>query len=360
MKKIILMGALLFASSFMFAYNPPLGGENIFKLTNPTLLGGGASATGGPFNEVIPESICFNPALTGWEQRNTVNAAASILIDSDDTDGCSETGWGIQLGWIFPNKWCVVSIAAEGIFCNNIGLDIGKEAVLHLGLAKDINENISIGLNGYFGYFFEDGADYIVGADLGFIYKFERLGFLKNPRVGISLLNMGKPLSGDYNVVGIDGTKDGTSYPGIFTPRLSFSADLFSVGSFEHRLTGAFNVDASFPTFQNAVFEMAFGLSYNNMVNLTVGWEANVREIAASKKVSWPSVGLGLHFVISSGDSKDTWEQNELLPAVAWQNLYNGIQDISIGATMYIGMTDNEAPEIYLWGEKLEADDSEE
>ena len=357
MKRILAAGAMLLTVAMLFAYNPPAGGENIFKLSNPSLLGGAASATGGPFNELVPGSIAYNPALTAFEQRPAINAAASFLIDAD---GNADLGWGFQAGAVIPNKWMVFTASVEGIFCDNPDLNIGKQTVAHLGLSKEIAENISIGLNGYFGYFFGDGADFILGADLGILFSFERFGFLKNPRIGVSLLNMGKPLSSSYSVTGIDGTTNDISYPGIFTPRLSFAADLFSLGTFKNRFTGSFSVDASFPTFQNAVFDVAMGFSYNNLINLTVGWDADVRQIAVTKKASWPSVGLGLHLVISSGDSKDSWAQNEFTPSVAWQNLYGSVHDVSFGATMYIGMTDDEAPEVYLWGEQLNFENTED
>ncbi len=354
MKKILAASAMFFASAMLFAYNPPLAGENIFKLSNPVLSSGGASASGGPFGDVVPGSIAYNPALTAAEQRTAINAAASFLIDTDSDRGF---GWGFHAGAIFPNKWMVFTAAAEGVFSSAPCLDVGKQATIHLGLSKEITDSISIGLNGYFGYFFGDGADFIIGADLGFLYSTESLGFLKNPRIGVSILNMGKPLSGDYAVGGINGSSSGTSYPAIFTPRLSFAAEIFSLGSFKNRFTGAFSVDAYFPTFQNAVFDLAFGISYNKIVNLTLGWEANVREIAETKKASWPSVGLGLHLVISSGDTKESREQNEFIPAASWQNLYGSVHNIGVGATMYIGMTDDEAPEVYLWGEQITMDD---
>lgn len=351
MKKIIAMGAALLAASFVFAYNPPIGGENIFKLSNPTSLGGNASASGGPFKEVVPGSIFYNPAITSDEQRTVLNLSASILIDTDKSDGSSDLGWGFQTGVIVPSKYLVFTAAAQGMFVNNPGLDLGKEVSAHLGVAKDITENLSVGINGYFGYFFGDEGDFIAGADIGVLYKFDRLGFMKDARLGVSVLNMGKPLSDKYKVKGLYGT-DGTSYPSIFTPRLSFAAEVFSLGNFKNNFKGAFSVDGYFPTFQNAVCDLAFGVSYNDFANLTIGWEANVREIAETKKVTWPSVGLNLHFVISSGSKKSDMEENEFIPSIAWQNLYGGIQDISVGTTMYFGMTDNEAPKIILWDDE--------
>lgn len=352
MKKILAVGALLFAFTNVFAYNPPVNGEKIYELTNPTFLGGGSSAVGGPFNEVVPESITFNPALVASEQRTTVNVSAGFLIDSKSEDGCSNFGWGLQAGSIQPNKFFVLSIAAEALFIDNPALDVKNHLSARVGLSKEINDNISIGLDGYFGYFFSDNPDFIVGADLGVLFSFEKLGFFKEPKIGVSLLNMGKKLN-DIGVVGLDGTNDGTAFPSTFTPRLGFSSQLFTLGNFVNRFKGAFSLDAYFPTFQNAIVDAALGFSFKDMINLTVGWEANIREIISTKKVALPSVGLSVHLVLSNGDSKDTWEQNEFIPALAWQNL-GGIHDISAGVTMYFGMTDDEPPVITLWDEELE------
>ena len=79
MKKILASAVAAFFASLVFAYNPPIAGENIYKLTNPTLLGGGASATGGPFGDVVVGSIAYNPALSAMEQRTAINASASFF-----------------------------------------------------------------------------------------------------------------------------------------------------------------------------------------------------------------------------------------------------------------------------------------
>ncbi len=358
MKKILASAVAAFFASLVFAYNPPIAGENIYKLTNPTLLGGGASATGGPFGDVVVGSIAYNPALSAMEQRTAINASASFLIDGSGSS--SSIGWGFQGGAIIPNKWMVFTAAAEGLFTQGTSLDLGNNITAHFGFAKEMNENISVGLNAYFGYYFGSGYDFVIGADLGFLYSLERLGFMRDVRIGFSLLNMGKPLSGTYPVTGIYGDASETSFPGIFTPRLSFAAELFSVGTFNHKFSGSFSIDGYFPTFQNAVCDLAFGLSYNRIINLTVGWEANAREIAQTNKVNGVSVGLGVHLVISSGDTTETREQNEIIPAAAWQNLCGNVHDLSVGATVYFGMTDDEAPEVYLWGEQLTFEESGE
>ena len=72
MKKILLLAGTALLASTLFAYNPPFGGEEMFRLTNPELMSGAASATGGANFTVLPSSIVYNPALPAWEQNNSV------------------------------------------------------------------------------------------------------------------------------------------------------------------------------------------------------------------------------------------------------------------------------------------------
>ena len=68
MKKFFILLSVMICSASIFAYNPPLGGENVLRLTNPDLIGGAASASGGALYTITPSSIVFNPALTAREE----------------------------------------------------------------------------------------------------------------------------------------------------------------------------------------------------------------------------------------------------------------------------------------------------
>ncbi|MBQ1661258.1 MAG: hypothetical protein II054_02040 [Treponema sp.] len=361
MKKSLALAAVFCAAMNLFAYNPPFGGENLFKVSNPELLSGASSASGGPFCTVVPGSISFNPALTSKVERTMFNASGTALVDVSDSDGYSGVGGGFQAGVILPSKWLVFTAAAEGAFSKNPLMDLGNNVGLHLGFSKDVIPSVSVGLNLYGGYYFGNGSDFTVGADLGFLYSFEKLSFLKDARLGISVLNMGKPLS-SYEVTGIDGSHDGAGYPGIFTPRISFGATLFQLGSFDKRFTCAFSSDLYFPTFQNVAWDVALGFSYSDLFAINVGWDGNMREIMNDSGLSWPSVGLTMHFVIKSDSSKsgDEWKKNEIVPSVAYQNVYAEIHAISAGVSFYMGSQDDESPEIILWGDSIFDDDEDE
>lgn len=348
MKKTVLLAAFSLITAALFAYNPPLGGENLYKLSNPVMISGGDSASGGPLFNIIPASISYNPALTATEQRTVLNLSGDIMFNTSDFN--SSLGWGAQAGVTIPTKWMVFSGTINGIFSGNTGLPIGNTIIVHAGIAKEFLDNIYIGLNLYGGSYFSHGSDWSIGCDFGLLYKGEKsLGFLRDPRIGISVLNIGRSAGSEYEVIGIDGTTEGTVYPGILTPRISLGATVLQTWGWKAGLS----MDASFPACQNAVFDVAFAVSYNNLLEFNLGWQANVRELAEGAKVNWPSIGISCKIMLSSNKKNDTWQQSELVPSVAWQNMYGEVQNISAGATLYLGQEDNEAPEIYLWDEDI-------
>ena len=63
MKKVILAAFFLAGMAELFAYNPPYGGEDLYRLAHPELMSGAASAAGGPNFTIVPASITYNPLL---------------------------------------------------------------------------------------------------------------------------------------------------------------------------------------------------------------------------------------------------------------------------------------------------------
>lgn len=356
MKRIIFVFVAALTASSLFAYNPPFAGEDLYRLASPDLMTGAASASGGPLFSVTALSSAYNPALTALSQRINLDLSGTMFFNTNKNDleqsADSSVGGAFQVGLIVPSKWVVFSGDVHGIFSDINGLNVRDVLTLRFGVSKEVNEKLSVGMNMYTGFYIGEGSDFAVGADLGALYVFDDIKFLKSPRLGVAFLNLGKPAVG-YDVIGIDVDAESSGFPGIVTPRVSFAATLFDV----KKLTGGFSVDLSVPTFQNAVFDFGFGLSYAKIAELSVSWQANVREMAAggSRGVSCPSVGLSFKFAInSSGISKknDNWAKSEISPSFAWQNLYGGIHAVSAGAKMDLGMEDTDAPEIYLWDEE--------
>ena len=352
-KQLMALLATFSMAVSLFAYNPPYSGENLYQIANPELLAGAANASGGATFTIVPGSIAFNPALTALEQRTVLNVSYTALIDSKRASADdSAYGQAFQIGTIIPTKWLVFTGVMQGTFTNFPRMDLGNSLDFHLGASKNVTDKLYVGLNAYTGLYLGDTFDYTVGADFGALYFFDDMAFLKTPRLGLALVNLGKPLTKYTNALGLDGTSDGVSYPGFITPRASFSATLFKV----QKVSCAFTSELYFPSCQNAVCGVGLGFAYADIVTLSVGWEANVRELVSnSTSISWPSVGLGFKFAInSSGISKANadWAQSEVIPSAAWQNLHNGIQAISAGARLDLGMKDTTAPEIILWDEE--------
>jgi hypothetical protein len=349
MKKILALAVFVTVATTLFAYNPPAGGESIYRITEPNLLSDAGSASGGPLMTVVPGSITFNPALTALNQRMLLDVSYTGLIDTNNVNETdTKYGQGFRLGAIIPSKWCVSTIDVQGLFINLPEMDVGNSFIIHAGVAKDVNEQLYVGANMYTGFYFGNGSDFTIGADFGMLYYFKKLGFLKTPRLGVSIMNLGKPITGNYTVTGINGTTEGISYPGILTPHVSFAATLFDV----KKISCGFSADLATPFFQNAVFDTAVAFGFADIVRLSIGWEANVRELVSGSAVNLPSVGLSVKFSFnSSGIIKSNADlaKSEMSVSAAWQQLYGGIEAVSAGALVNLGMQDTSAPEIILW-----------
>ena len=356
MKKIILTAAFLAGMAELFAYNPPYGGEDLYRLANPELMSGAASAAGGPNFTVVPASITYNPALTAGEQRADIDFSGTVFYNFDKIKiegGSSDktAGGGFQAGMIVPTKWSVFSLTANALFADFYGMDLRKTLVFHGGLSKEVNEKLSVGANAYAGLYMGSGSDFSVGIDLGALYKMNSFSIFTNPRFGVSFLNIGK--SADYETLGIDDKKDSSSYPSPFTPRVSFASTVFEV----KKWAGSFSTDFALPFFQNCVMDLGVGFEYNKFIRLSLGWQANIREIAEGKAdgVNSISVGVSLKLGITSKKFSETnadWEKSEVTPSIATQTLYSGIQAVSFGARLDLGLKDTDAPEIILWNEE--------
>lgn len=356
-KKFFITILLLITTIFLLsAYNPPLNGENMYELTSPTLLSGASSITGGGLKNVGPEHITLNPALLAGEQRWSLNLGYTALIGTEvkDENGAitQAGGYGqaMQLGIVFPSRFLVASFVAQGILAEDINnIQYGKNLAIRGAIAKDITDELYLGLgvNGAF------GADWALNADLGFWYNIKKikfLPFLKNASWAFSITGLGKPITTTAQGA-VDPSAASTGYPSPFTPRLGVAGTLFSSNNF----TAAMSLDASFPTFQNAIIGTGLQFLLFKVIHIQAGYEFNIREYMNTKVIPLPTAGLTFKFNFDAGSdnfmAKKGWQQSEMLVSGGYENIDRNIHAVSGSATIYLGQKDTEAPVIQLWAD---------
>ena len=381
LKRFVLAAILPAVCAVVFAYNPPYGGEEIYRLTNPEMMMGAASASGGPAFTVLPSSIVYNPAIPAGQDHITADLSMTLFLNCDkqDHEGKSAlsalkdylgddyerllkkydldylmnlykdylgnygdgydddgAGFGFQTGVIIPTEQVVLSFTMNYLYSEMYGMYLGNTFIMHGGASKELNERLSVGANAYIGF----GSCFSIGTDAGVLFKLDDMERLKNPRLGLALLNFGIS-SADSAVVGIDGGS-ADYYPAPLTSRASFGATFFEKESW----TGAFSVDASIPFFQNFITDAAVAFCYKNFMTLSAAMQFNIREIAegGSDGLSWFS--LGVSFKLGGSKSKMLSEKNaEVTPSFATQCLYSGILALSAGARLDLGDKGSETPE---------------
>ena len=336
MKRFLCAVALVLSFSFVFSIDFPLGGDYAFRLTNPELLTSAGSAAGGGFYTAGPSSIVNNPALTASEQRIMLNLGYTALFGSQEVGGF---GSGAQIALLIPSRWGVFTGILDGIFCNVGKLEYGNLLNLRGGFSKDITDRLYAGFDLSTGIRWADGVNWHLALDLGFVYHWGRLGFLKDFRIAGALTDLGKP----YEI----------GMPSIATPKLGVAGTLFSVSN--DNVAAGFSADLSFPMFMNVVFDAGLQLRIAKFITIKSGWQFNARDTVNKNYNLMPSVGLTVRFGINTKENQfmldNGWQQSEITVSGAWQKLYQDITAFSAGAAINLGLKDTEAPKIQLWGE---------
>ncbi len=350
MKKIalsIVFGALMTAS--LAAYNPPAGGESLFNLSSPKNLSGGATAAGGPIFSATADSLNVNPALTGREQRVALNAGYTALFSSESKNE-SNFGSAAQLGILIPTRYFVFSGYTNGTFIDFYEMHVGNSFNARAGLAKEIMENLVIGLSANGGFAWGHDSDWLLGANVGALYTLGDLGFLKDFRIGASVLNLGKNYK-DLKLFGMDATESISDFPTFLTLKGGVAASVFR----NDTLDIAVAADVTTPFFQNIVLDFAAGVAIKDMVFVNVMETVNFREIANSHKMFIPAIGVSFKFDLNfHGNSyaeKNDWADSEMVVSGAFKTMYDSVYAVSGGADLYLGKEDTDAPEIHLFGD---------
>jgi hypothetical protein len=342
-KKIAAVIAAACTTAVLSAYNPPVSGESLDRLSSPTQLTSGSSAAGGGLFSAGPDSIVFNPALTAYEQRITLDAGYTGLFSS----GEHPFGSAFQTGMLVPWKWCIGSAMVKGAFLPFEDMHAGYTLGTNVGVSKAVSEHVTVGAGVNAGLFWGAGTDWSLGASVGALYRLKALGFMKDFRVGVSVLNLGKNYS-QTTLEGIDGNSC-TTFPDIATVRAGAAAVLFS----NEYVKGGVSFDLTTPCFQNLIVDMGFQMSVKDALYVNVAEQLDIREMAAGHVNALPAVSVGYRFTFNAANNtymeKNGWQESEMTATGGWQHMYSSVNAFSAGLKMNLGMKDTEAPKIELW-----------
>jgi len=330
----------LLLTPFLFAWNPPVGGDAANSLLSAALLGGGASVTGGAFGASLPGALAVNPAISAGEQRIVLDVLYAGLIGAG-----GEAGYGnvANLGLVFPTRWSVIAASANFIQSPFTSLPLGTAGTLRASISKDVTKNLYLGA----GITGSAGTGWGVSGEIGALWLPGDLGFLKDSRVGFSLTGIGRPFTAD-GTVGVNGTATETSgYASAFTPHAGFAATLVKTSAFK---LGA-STDISAPTFQNFVFDAGLQMAIMDFVTLRTAWNFNLAETLANQATYIPSVALAFNLKLNSQDkdsflAKNGWGQSEIEPTASVKPMANGIVAAGAGVNVHLGVTDTQPPAI--------------
>lgn len=347
MKKMVFAVTMLWGAVFVSAYNPPAGGQSLFNLSSPTQLASASSCAGGGIFLPGSDSIAFNPALPALEQRIQLDAAFSALI-STQTDDSSPFNAAFQTGILIPTKRFVASGVLNGVFCTAPDMNLGNTLNFRSGLSKEVSEKLSVGITLNAGVLWGAGTDWSLGLDAGVLYRLGQLGFLKDFRIGVAALNLGKYYSAE-ELHGLDAAYGADDFPALVTVRCGAAALLFTTKQFK----GGFSFDITAPTFQNVIFDFGLQCTIKDTFFLSIAESLDVMEIKNEHYNVIPAISLGVKFDLNTRGNEylrsHSWDSNEMLASVAWQQKYEHIQAVSAGARIYLGQTDEQPPVIQLW-----------
>ena len=332
MKKLFLsMAAFVLALSAASAYDPPLQGENLFYLSHPELMTEGVSVAGGGIESVMPASGTINPALIGLEERTSLDLGYTGMVKSKYSQAF---GTGI----LIPTDWANFGGELEFILDENC-MGLGNSFNIKSYAAKQFMDRLYIGVGLGFGYEWKFHKDWMLTADIGAIYNFGDIAFLKNFRVGASTNNIGKTYAS---------SRDWQGYPAVMAIRVGAAAEFVRTENFGLGLS----LDVTTPLFMNLIFDSGIQFRIKDFVQINSSWEFNSRE-AADGRNSWiPTLGVVFKFGIGMGKSdfvkKRDWSKSELCPSAAWKNVDGDINLIGVGAVLRLGQKDRSGPDIEM------------
>ena len=341
MKKLFLtLFAFVFALSAAAAYNPPTQGENIFFLSHPEMLTGGNSAAGGGIQSILPASGTINPAITGLEERVSLDLGYTGMINGlPEWRGNKKYAQAFGTGIIIPTDWANFGGEMEFVLDEFWNMSLGDSFHFKTYASKEIVENLFVGVGLGFGYEWKFQEDWMLTTDIGAIYNFGDLGFLRNFRVAASANNMGKTLGS---------SRDWQGYPGLFCFRGGAAAELIHAEKFVLGLS----FDVTTPLFMNLILDSGLQMRICDFVQINSSWQCNFHEVWNGTNSWLPTIGLVFKIPIRMGNSefvkKNDWSKSELCPSIGWKNVDWDVNMISVGAVLRLGELDESGPNIEM------------
>ncbi|MCL2706078.1 MAG: gliding motility-associated C-terminal domain-containing protein, partial [Spirochaetaceae bacterium] len=312
------------------------GGYLFYDLLSPSLSSSAASFV----NIDSPLAAMNNPASTGFLQRTTFEAAYTAVNGYDKHDG-----WGniAALGISYPGKAGVLNTS---LFLVNSNFDFYDSAFLtglNISAAKDIYENLSIGIGLNLGYGKEGDTDWMLSADIGFIHYPNEFLSDKHFRWGAVFKNMGKGFSPDRNY----------SLPPLFTPGIGAGINVFKYS----KIAGDLTADIYLPAFDNIIMNIGKSITFANSLKLNLAARADFDALADNEiKLSSfsPTIGLSYGFKTDLGSlnikslKERDWNKTDFIVDAAFTQVAQNIQGYGVGVRIPLGSEDNAGPVINI------------
>lgn len=351
MKRILMTAGALCFASVIFAYNPPISGESLDRLVSPTQLTYASSSAGGGIFTAGPDAIVFNPALIASEQRITLDASYTAIFSSNG--GANIFGSAFQTGILIPWKYFAVSGVVKGVFLPLDKIDVGNTLSTNIGIAKEVSERLSVGLGIAGGLYWGYGSDWSLSGNIGAMYRIPRVGFMKDFRIGVSVLNLGKNYT-STNLIGIDGKNTSDIFPMLGTTHVGAAALLFA----NDYIKGGASFELITPGFQNLIVAAGFHFAVNDALYLRIAEEINIREaVALADRGAYgnfmPAISLGYRLTFKTKNNeymkRNGWGESDITVNAGWQQLYETVHAVSGNVKFNLGLADTDPPEIELW-----------